>query len=70
MDKLSQKWGVQTVYLHVDVTNEVAATIYKKAGYIRADSHIYHEEFTRSLNLHDDAIQGRCHDLMFKQIIN
>ena len=60
--------GIETIYLHMDVSNDIAGTLYKKAGYRRAKSHVYHDNFTRSLNLHDGAIQGRCHDLMFKQI--
>lgn len=60
--------GIETIYLHMDVSNDIAGTLYKKAGYCRAKSHVYHDNFTRSLNLQDGAIPGRCHDLMWKHI--
>ncbi len=67
VDILASHMGVEMIYLHIDVTNDAAAELYKKSGYVYANSHLYHEEFTRSLNLHDYATLGRCHHLMYKR---
>ena len=68
VDIVASQMGVETIYLHVDATNEIATTLYEKAGYSRAKPHEYNDEFTRSLNLHDGATKGRCHYLMFKHV--
>ena len=68
VDILASHMGVEMIYLHIDVTNDSAAELYRKSGYVYANSHLYHEEFTRSLNLHDYATLGRCHYLMYKQM--
>jgi hypothetical protein len=68
VDILASHMGVEMIYLHIDVTNDSGAEIYRKSGYIYANSHLYHEELTRSLNLHNNATLGRCHYLMYKQM--
>lgn len=60
---------VETIYLHVDVTNDVACSMYEKAGFEYADkTYPIFEEFTTSLNLHDGATKGRNHHLLFKHL--
>jgi len=55
------------VYLHVDVTNIAACSLYQQAGYEIVDpiDSIY-AQFTKILNLHDGATKGRKHHLMAK----
>eukprot|EP00591_Stephanopyxis_turris_P013530 CAMPEP_0195511540 /NCGR_PEP_ID=MMETSP0794_2-20130614/3825_1 /TAXON_ID=515487 /ORGANISM="Stephanopyxis turris, Strain CCMP 815" /LENGTH=718 /DNA_ID=CAMNT_0040639161 /DNA_START=233 /DNA_END=2389 /DNA_ORIENTATION=+ len=65
-DELAKRCGAETMYLHVDVTNQSALRLYKKAGYKRVNPHAYYDEFTRSLNLQDGATKGRCHYLLYK----
>jgi len=71
VDELAAIRNVETVYLHVDITNTAACKLYKKAGYEIVDSQnpIY-AEFTTKLNLHDGATKGRVHHLMHKKITN
>ena len=68
---MARKRNVETLYLHVDVTNDIACHLYKKAGYKiiqKPCDPIYHE-FTTSLNLHDGATKGRNHFLMYKHLV-
>jgi hypothetical protein len=60
---------VETVYLHVDVTNTAACSLYEKGGYEILDSKdpVY-SEFTTRLNLHDGATKGRNHYFLHKKI--
>lgn len=60
---------VETIYLHVDVTNDVACALYERAGYEYASKSdpLYHQ-FTESLNLHDGATKGRNHHLLYKHL--
>lgn len=74
IDELAKERNVETLYLHVDVTNEIACHMYQKAGYIiagknKANNRMY-QEFTTSLNLQDGATKGRKHYLMYKHIVN
>ena len=70
MDKLATVRNVETLYLHVDVNNFAAYSLYKRAGYEILDSHNnqMYAEFTRKLNLHDGATRGRNHYLMHKKV--
>ena len=67
IDELASIRGVESVYLHVDVSNDRAISLYERNGYeiIRSVNPMYHE-FTKSLNLHDGATQGRNHFLLHK----
>jgi len=69
MDILAAQKDVETLFLHVDVSNDVALALYEKCGYQRTDEKdpIY-REFTTSLNLHPGATRGRTHYLLFKNI--
>ena len=71
MDKLATIRKVETIYLHVDVTNDIACQLYQKAGYQILDKHdpTYHD-FTTSLNLHDGATKGRNHYLLYKHLVD
>lgn len=57
------------MYLHVEVTNGQALSLYEKAGFekLTKEDRMY-SEFTRSLGLHDGAMKGRCHYLMYKDV--
>jgi ribosomal protein S18 acetylase RimI-like enzyme len=70
VDEVAVLRNVETIYLHVDVTNRAACAMYEKCGYHYLDKRepIY-AQFTASLNLHDGAHQGRTHYLMCKNII-
>eukprot|EP00977_Amphora_coffeiformis_P010831 scaffold2536_cov169-Amphora_coffeaeformis.AAC.24 len=69
MDVLAAQKGIETLFLHVDVSNHVALALYEKCGYQRTDEKdpIY-REFTTSLNLHPGATRGRTHHLLYKNI--
>ncbi len=58
------------MYLHVDVENFAAYSLYKRAGFEVIDSrnNRMYAEFTRKLNLHDGATRGRNHHLMHKKV--
>lgn len=69
LDKLAALQNVETIYLHVDVTNTAAIRLYQRAGYQILDSNnpIF-RQFTTKLNLHDGATKGRVHYLLHKRI--
>lgn len=69
IDSLANTRDVETIYLHVDVTNLGAVNLYKRAGYrqLESDNPIF-LEFTTKLNLHDGATKGRNHYLMAKDL--
>jgi ribosomal protein S18 acetylase RimI-like enzyme len=83
MDVYAACRHVETLYLHVDVSNAAAVSLYEKAGYRRVDTELEYEsdhdvdnddrqamyrEFTRSLNLHPGATAGREHFLLCKDL--
>jgi ribosomal protein S18 acetylase RimI-like enzyme len=70
IDELAKVRGVETLYLHVEVSNYKALSLYERAGYqkVPPNNPIY-SEFTKSLNLHDGAMQGRNHYLMHKMLL-
>lgn len=69
IDTLANIREVETIYLHVDVTNFGAVHLYERAGYrkLEPDNPIF-LEFTTKLNLHDGATKGRNHYLMAKDL--
>mmetsp|Transcript_15347 Transcript_15347/g.32206 ORF Transcript_15347/g.32206 Transcript_15347/m.32206 type:complete len:98 (-) Transcript_15347:66-359(-) len=69
VDEVAAIRGVETVYLHVDVTNRAACSMYEKSGYsyLNKREPLY-AQFTACLNLHDGAMHGRKHYLMCKHI--
>ncbi|GFH46461.1 hypothetical protein CTEN210_02935 [Chaetoceros tenuissimus] len=69
IDELAKIRNVETIYLHVDVTNEAACELYQKSGYEILDStDPVYNDFTTKLNLHDGATKGRNHHLLHKKI--
>ena len=70
VDKVAVLRDVESIYLHVDVTNRAACAMYEKCGYHYLDKRepIY-AQFTASLNLHDGATQGRKHHLMSRNFV-
>lgn len=70
VDEVAALRNIESVYLHVDVTNHAACAMYEKCGYHYLDMRepIY-AQFTASLNLHDGATQGRKHHLMIKNFV-
>lgn len=58
----------ESIYLHVDVTNDIALNLYQKAGYSICEKNLTNLEFTKSLNLHDGATRGRNHFLLCKHL--
>lgn len=69
VDNLAERLDVETVYLHVDICNFSAISLYERCGYRKVDGNEpVFEEFTKSLNLHDGATKGRSHHLLFKDI--
>jgi len=68
IDSIANTSDIETIYLHVDVTNLGAIHLYEKAGYrILADDQVFYE-FTKKLNLHDGANKGRRHHLMSRDL--
>ena len=69
-EEVARLRGCESIYLHVDVTNHAAISMYEKAGYQVLDKkrRIY-AQFTATLNLHDGALMGRCHSLMCKHLV-
>eukprot|EP00581_Thalassiosira_minuscula_P002226 CAMPEP_0183744096 /NCGR_PEP_ID=MMETSP0737-20130205/65556_1 /TAXON_ID=385413 /ORGANISM="Thalassiosira miniscula, Strain CCMP1093" /LENGTH=731 /DNA_ID=CAMNT_0025979731 /DNA_START=439 /DNA_END=2635 /DNA_ORIENTATION=- len=67
VDEVAALRNIETIYLHVDVENRAACAMYEKCGYRYLDKRepIY-AQFTASLNLHDGAMHGRKHYLMYK----
>ncbi len=60
---------METIYLHVDVNNDIACEMYRKAGYEltkKQDPLFY--EFTYSLSLQDGKTEGRSHHLLYKNL--
>jgi ribosomal protein S18 acetylase RimI-like enzyme len=70
IEELARGRETETLYLHVDVTNREAISLYEKAGYRQpaSDDPMY-MEFTASLNLHPGATKGRVHHLFYKDLI-
>jgi hypothetical protein len=70
VDELATKYrNVESLYLHVDVTNEAALHLYHKCGYSLVDqTDQMYREFTTVLNLHDGATRGRNHYLLVKHL--
>jgi hypothetical protein len=61
--------GAESIYLHVDIDNYQALSLYDRAGYEKVSSnHPMYYEFTKSLNLHDGATKGRNHYLLQKHL--
>jgi len=62
--------NIETLYLHVDVENKGALSLYANAGYKIVDSdEPMFSEFTTKLNLHDGATKGRNHFLLYKDLV-
>ena len=69
IDTIASQKDVETLYLHVDVSNCSAMGLYEKCGYRRTNDHDpVFQEFTTSLNLHPGATRGRTHYLLYKNI--
>jgi ribosomal protein S18 acetylase RimI-like enzyme len=69
IDNVANIRDVETIYLHVDVTNVGAVRLYEAAGYkILAPDNPIFSEFTKKLNLHDGATKGRNHHLLAKDL--
>ena len=64
-----QARDAETLYLHVDVTNREAISLYEKAGYRQVESDGLFFDFTASLNLHPGATKGRVHHLFYKDLV-
>mmetsp|Transcript_16464 Transcript_16464/g.38082 ORF Transcript_16464/g.38082 Transcript_16464/m.38082 type:complete len:400 (+) Transcript_16464:253-1452(+) len=69
IDILAKSRKIETIYLHVDVTNTGAVNLYEAAGYrkLKYDNPIF-LEFTTKLNLHNGATKGRNHYMMAKDL--
>ena len=69
IDTLAKSRKIETIYLHVDVTNAGAVNLYEGAGYrkLKYENPIF-LEFTTKLNLHDGATKGRNHHMMAKDL--
>ena len=76
LDMLARSRSIETMYLHVDVTNTAAIALYEWAGYRKVtakkkksnkDNDLYWE-FTKSLNLHPGATKGRKHFLLYTHL--
>ena len=70
IEKLAKMRGVETLFLHVDVINFGALSLYGRSGYKQVPvNDPRYQEFTRSLNLHDGATKGRNHYLLQKDVL-
>lgn len=69
IDTVANNRKVETIYLHVDVTNVGAVNLYERAGYrkLQYENPLF-LEFTTKLNLHNGATKGRNHHLMAKDL--
>jgi len=69
IDTVANNRKVETIFLHVDVTNAGAVNLYERAGYkkLKYENPMF-LEFTTKLNLHDGATKGRNHHLMAKDL--
>ena len=57
------------MYLHVEANNEAALNLYRSVGYrIADDDDPMYQEFTKALQLHEEAPGGRKHFLMYKHL--
>ena len=68
IDLFADRQKIETIYLHVDVSNHGAISLYEKCGYRKTENGPVFEEFTKSLNLHPGATKGRIHHLLFKDV--
>ena len=69
IDAVAHQKEIETLYLHVDVSNEAAIALYKKCGYRLTDpSEPIFQEFTKLLNLHPGGTRGRSHYLLYKNL--
>lgn len=68
VDNLAQIRNIETLFLHVDVTNEAALRLYTTAGYKKVEQNQKYHDFTEALNLHDGAANGRKHFLLYKHL--
>lgn len=69
MDQVAMARGAETLYLHVDVTNDAALALYDLVGYRKVDlEDPMFMEFTTTLNLHPGATKGRDHFLLYKDL--
>lgn len=69
IDTLANERGIESLYLHVDVSNHGALKLYHKSGYqkVMSNNSMY-MEFTTSLNLHPGATKGRDHFLYCRHL--
>lgn len=69
IEDLAEQRKAETLYLHVDVTNQGAISLYKKEGYqqVGTDDPMF-VEFTTTLNLHPGATRNRDHHLFAKDL--
>ena len=70
VELLAREAQAETLYLHVDVLNRAAIGLYEKTGYrrVESDDSMYYD-FTKSLNLHPGAVNGKNHFLYHKNIV-
>ncbi|GAX23217.1 hypothetical protein FisN_21Hh101 [Fistulifera solaris] len=71
VDIYAKSRNIETIYLHVDVENKAALSLYAKSGYerVNGEEDSMYLEFTTSLHLHPGATKGRDHYLMYKNLI-
>ncbi|GAX10406.1 hypothetical protein FisN_21Lh101 [Fistulifera solaris] len=71
VDVYAKSRNIETIYLHVDVENNAALSLYAKSGYerVNGEEDSMYLEFTTSLHLHPGATKGRDHYLMYKNLI-
>lgn len=69
IDTFAKDLGLESIYLHVDVSNYGAIQLYEKCGYRKVVSDLpMYLEFTTSLNLHPGATKGRNHFLLCRNL--